>query len=253
MRIAIVGYGKMGRMIDSLISAARKHTISAVIDPYSDSDEVTAIALDSNSLASSDVVIDFSSPKTAVENMLFYAENGIPAVIGTTGWYERLPEISEKLEKGKMIYSGNFSLGVAIFMHLVTEAGKLLNNIPSYDVAISEVHHREKADAPSGTALMAANRLLDTLDRKTGLQIGNAEGKIDKSKINISSMRLGSVPGIHSLMIDGNADTIEIKHTARTREGFAEGAIKAAEWLVEKPSGLYTMDDFISELIGGRQ
>ena len=166
-----------------------------------------------------------------------------------------------KLDKGEMhiydfgavklhAYQTNDPIDDEVF--LVEKAGQLINGIDSYDAAISEVHHRQKADSPSGTALMAAERILATVSRKKGLQIGNPDGRIDPGKLAVSSMRVGSVPGIHTLTIDGAADTITITHTARSREGFAEGAIKAAAWICRQKAGLYTMDDFINDMLGGR-
>ena len=254
MKIAIVGYGRMGKMVHSILSSSEEHSVTAIIDPESTDSDVTARKVCEETLSTPDAVIEFSSPSAVLNNLEVYAHLQLPAVIGTTGWLDNLQE-AENIAKGRnpVIYSGNFSLGVAVFLHLVSEAGKLINRIPSYDVSVTEVHHREKADAPSGTALMAGERLLRTIDRKTGFQSGNPVGKTGKDKINISSSRTGYIPGIHTITIDGSADTIEIKYTARTREGFAEGAIKAAEWLIGKEPGLYTMDDFITNLIGGNR
>ena len=253
MNIAIVGYGRMGQMVHRLLESSEIHKVSAIIDPIA-ADNVTASSVSFSALDSSDAVIDFSYAEAAAENMLLYSQLDIPAVIGTTGWYDDLCRIKDNLDmkKARIIYSGNFSIGVQIFLHLAEEAGRMINGISSYDISVSEVHHREKADSPSGTALMTANKLLQAIDRKRGLQIGNPDGKIEKDLISVSSSRTGFVPGIHTVMIDGPADTIEITHTARSREGFAEGAIRAAEWIVKQPVGLYTMDDFVQDLIGGR-
>ena len=252
MRIAIIGYGRMGKMIQKEIEASGSNQISAIIDPYAEG--ATHRALTKEALQNSDAAIDFSAASTTLENIKIYSESGIPAVIGTTGWLNNLAEAERVVSENnaKLIYSGNFSIGVAVFLHLAEAAGRIINNISSYDVSVSEVHHREKADAPSGTALMVAEKLLSTVDRKTGLQIGNPEGKIGKELINVASMRVGSVPGIHTITLDSAADTIEIRHTARSREGFAEGAVKAAAWLIKQNPGIYTMDDFVSALIGGQ-
>ena len=249
MRIALVGYGRMGQMTASIIRSSDDDMITAVIDPR-DSSNVTAHEVTMKALSEAEGVIDFSSASAIPENIRIYTEAGIPTAIGTTGWdtgiLDELP-----IGNARIIHSGNFSLGVAVFLELVTKAGTILNSIGSYDVSVEEIHHREKADAPSGTALMAAERLLQTMERKTGLQIGNPEGKIRKDLINITSQRTGYVPGIHTVMVDGPADTIEIRHTARTREGFAEGAIRALHWLVSRPAGIYTMKDFTADLTGG--
>ncbi len=253
MKVAIVGYGRMGRMIRSLIEQSEEDEVSAIIDPVS-AEDATASTASYSSLDSSDVAIDFSAAEAIEQNIRIYAETGIPAVIGTTGWYDRLEDIRRQIDmsKARFIYSGNFSIGVQLFLSLVSQAGRIINRIDSYDVAVSETHHREKADSPSGTALMTASKLLGAIDRKKGLQIGNPEGRIEKDMISISSSRVGYVPGIHTVTIDGPADTIEITHTARSREGFAEGAVRAARWIAGKPAGIYTMDDFVADLIGGR-
>ena len=148
-------------------------------------------------------MIDFSSAQAVQDNIALYSAIGIPAVIGTTGWYDKLPAIRERIDgkKARIIYSGNFSIGVQIFLHLVSEAGKLIDGIESYDAAVTEIHHREKADSPSGTALMTANKLLQAIDRKRGLQIGNPDGKIEKDLLSVSSSRTGFVPGIHTVFV----------------------------------------------------
>ena len=252
MNVAIVGFGRMGKLIYDMLKDSRNDAVSAVIDPVSPDSAVTALKADSTVLSGADVVIDFSAREAMRDNIALYSELGIPAVIGTTGWYRDREEIrSIAGEKAKIICSGNFSLGVAIFLRLAEAAGRLIDSVDSYDVAISEIHHREKADAPSGTALMAAEKLLSVIGRKKGVQIGNPDGKIGKDLINISSLRTGMVPGTHTVMMDGVADTITITHTARTREGFAEGAIKAAGWIIGKEPGIYTMDDFTDEMMGG--
>ena len=253
MRIAIVGYGRMGKLIRSMIESSGDDEVTAVIDPVA-GEGVTAGSVSEETLGHADAVIDFSSAQSVQDNIALYSAIGIPAVIGTTGWYDKLPAIRGRIDgkKARIIYSGNFSIGVQIFLHLVSEAGKLIDGIESYDVAVTEIHHREKADSPSGTALMAAERILGTVRRKKALQIGNPEGKIAKDHLSVSSSRIGSGPGMHTVMLDSPADTIEITHTARSREGFAEGAIRAARWVVKQEPGIYTMDDFVSDLIGGR-
>lgn len=252
MRIAIVGYGKMGHMIEAAIKESGRHEICAIIDPLSDDKNITGKEINNETKNGADVAIDFTAPDSAYSNIERYASLSLPAVIGTTGWLEKLPD-AEKLVTAsgmKLIYSGNFSIGVAVFLEIVRKAGAIINNIPTYDVAVREVHHRAKKDAPSGTAMMTASCLLDEISRKERI-VQYSGGKIDENAIGITSERVGYVPGIHTVTIDGSADTIEITHTARSREGFASGAVKAAEWLVNQNSGIYTMDDFVSSLIGG--
>lgn len=247
MNIAIVGYGKMGKMINNLAVKAG-HNVSEIVDVVSASKDVTS--RDINSIKGCDAVIDFSSPSSCVSNIEAYMSMGIPSVIGTTGWYDRL-EYVKKLVSGnnKLLYSGNFSVGVAVFMKLTEQAARLINPLPEYDIAVTETHHKGKADSPSGTALMTANKIVSNLDRKKTLLFGNASGVIKDEELQISSVRLGSVYGVHSVEINSFCDTITLTHTAVSREGFASGAIKAAEWLVQKEGGFYTMDDYINELL----
>lgn len=250
MNIAIVGYGRMGRMV---MESARGMGIgvSSVIDPFSDDKEVTGRSLSDIPLSRVDAVIDFSASESVLENIEYYASSGIAAVIGTTGWYDRLDAIKGKLdlEKCSIIYSGNFSIGVAILLKSASYLSRLMNRVSSYDVAISESHHRMKADSPSGTALMLADAVLGNIERKSRVVYGAPEGRIGDDELEISSLRVGSVAGIHSLIFDSSCDTIELKHTARSRSGFAEGAIRAAIWLQGR-KGFFSMDDFINDFLG---
>ena len=168
MKIALVGYGRMGRTVHE---EALHHgfEVVSITDPYSSGDAVTDMDLTADSLRKADVVIDFSSPATAVENIRFYIENGIKAVIGTTGWYDHVDELKrECAEKGgSIMWSGNFSIGVAVMLKAASYLSFLFSGFPDYDASIHEIHHREKADSPSGTALMLAERVLGRLDRKT--------------------------------------------------------------------------------------
>lgn len=246
MRIAIVGYGKMGKMI---FKAAERngHTVTTIVDPFSTEENVNAKSVAEIDKSSFDCLIDFSSPKTILDNISYYIENEIPAVIGTTGWYDKLDEVKKKAEgkNAKLIWSGNFSLGVAVTMEIIKRAGKLFNKLDSYDAAINEVHHRHKLDSPSGTGIMLANILVDELDNKSSYTT-NPIAKNDE--ISLTSQRVGEVPGIHTVTFDSLEDTITIQHSARTREGFANGAIRAAAWLVNQKSGIYKMYDFLSDL-----
>lgn len=252
MKVAIVGYGRMGRAIYSILQNSNVD-VAAIIDPMSNQKEITSSVLDAEALEDADVVIDFSSPSSAVDNIIMYSKLGIPAVIGTTGWYGELDKVRAITEgdNSKILYSGNFSMGVAIFLRLVRRAGLLINKTKGYDAAIEEVHHREKADSPSGTALMIANELIDTIDEKDKILVGNSEGKIEKNALQITSMRVGKVFGIHEVVLDGDYDTITLKHSAKSRDGFASGAVEAAKWLYETDRhGLLTMSDFLDEKLG---
>ena len=253
MRVAIVGYGRMGHMVYDAIQEMRDASVTAVIDPWSPGKEVTALRVDEDSLKDADVVIDFSVAASVAGNALFYARMGIPAVIGTTGWYTELEGLEGELHSlgARIIYSGNFSIGVAMFLRLAERAGELVDKADSYDIALSEIHHREKADAPSGTLLMLADKIIGTVSRKTGTIVGNPDGKIARDALQLVSMRVGSEPGTHTITIDSPEDTIVLEHRARSRAGFAKGAVRAARWIMGKQPGIYTMDDFISDLLEG--
>ncbi len=249
MNIAIVGYGKMGKMIRSC-ALEQGHRISAVIDPVSSESAVSGKALSDIPLDKTDVVIDFSAPESALENILFYGKNGVSAVIGTTGWYTGLDKIKSSLDlsRASIIYSGNFSIGVAILLKTAEYLSRLMNKAESYDVAIFEAHHSAKKDAPSGTAEMIAAKVLENIDRKTRVLYGNPEGKINNTDLQISSMRLGAISGKHSIIFDSDADSITLSHSAKTRQGFASGAVAAASWIYGR-KGLFSMDDFINDFL----
>lgn len=252
MNASIVGFGKMGKQIYSVL-VDKGHRVTSVIDLFSDDPRVTGKEVVSSAFNGSDVVIDFSSPECAVDNIKFYIDNGIPAVIGTTGWTDRLDEI-RKYSDGKdcrVMYSGNYSIGVALFLRLVKKAGELYGKVADYDTSIFEVHHNEKKDSPSGTALMIADALLSTVPSKDRIVIGNPEGKINENELQVSSQRVGRVPGIHTVTFDSNADTITLTHSARNREGFATGAVLAGEWIKEtERRGILTLDDYLNDTFG---
>ena len=252
MKVAIVGYGKMGRMIHSLLSEGE---VVSIIDPFSNDKHITSHNVDTASLKNADVVIDFSSMEAVRKHIMIYAENALPAVIGTTGWYDELEEIAKETEgmRRKFIYSGNFSISVYLFLAIIKSAGKMLDVLPEYDIAILESHHRNKADAPSGTALMAAGEILKTVGRKKKISAMPLDGKISPEELCVSSIRVGSQTGMHTLFIDNDDAEITITHTARSRSGFAKGAILAARWIQMQEDGIYTMDDFAAGMFGGNQ
>jgi len=248
MNIAIVGFGKMGHMIFEK-AIANGENVVAIIDPWSPSSEVTAMSVDKKSLNGADVVIDFSHPACALENIHSYAEFGIPAVVGTTGWYDDIEEVKKDIAllNPAIIYSGNFSLGVCAYLSIAKAASAIMNNLKDYEVCIKEVHHTQKKDAPSGTALMLANTVLPKLDSYTGYAIEEKE----EGKITIHSERIGNEPGLHELTFTSAVDEIKLSHHAFSREGFASGALVAAKWISDGRRGLFTMDDFSNELLGG--
>ncbi len=236
MRIALLGYGKMGKTIEK-IALERGHEIVARIDVSNsgDRDQLTA--------SNTDVVIEFSSPSAAFDNIKFCMQKGIRTVSGTTGWLEHKPEI-EKLcieNQAAFFYASNYSIGVNLFFKLNSFLAKLMKGQNQYEVSTDEIHHTEKLDAPSGTAITLAEGIIDNLGSKTqwvNNQIaGNAE-------VPIWSLREGKVPGTHIIKYISDVDQIEIKHEARSRQGFALGAVLAAEWVSDK-QGILGMDDML--------
>jgi len=204
------------------------------------------------SLKDADVVIEFTLPAVAPVNLLFLANEKIPVVTGTTGWYEKLPEIGKAvLSSGSsLLWSSNYSLGVNLFYRIASYAAKLIDPFKEYDVAGFEIHHNNKADSPSGTAKTLVEKVLGQMTRKKKAVYQTLERKPDADEIHYASLRVGSAPGTHSLVFDSNADAIEMIHTARNREGFASGAVLAAEWLTaEKRTGIFTMDDVLKEIL----
>jgi 4-hydroxy-tetrahydrodipicolinate reductase len=233
MRIAIIGFGKMGREIDS---AAREQgeTIVRVFDSQQRARP--------ESLGDVDVCIEFSTPQAALANIRAAIQARCDVVVGTTGWYEHLPELRAEVKDSGLLYASNFSLGMNYFFRIVTRAAELMNHAVDYDPYVHEVHHRQKADSPSGTALRLAEILIDRMDRKTEVLTKPPEGKIRPESLHVTSTRAGAVAGIHTVGFDSEADFIELKHMAKTRRGFALGALAAARWLRGR-KGIYTMDD----------
>lgn len=233
MNVLLVGYGKMGKTIER-IAIERGHQIAGRIDIENQSDLDTVRA---------DVAIEFSHPNAAYENVRKCVERRIPVVCGTTGWLERKADI-ERLtdDKGStFFYASNYSLGVNLFFKLNEQLARMMNKFNAYDVTIDEVHHVEKKDAPSGTAITLAEGVLRNLDRKKRWVKGT-EAKTDE--IAIESFRIDDVPGTHVIKYASLVDDIEIKHTAHTREGFALGAVMVAEWIRDR-KGVLNMDDFL--------
>lgn len=230
MNIALFGYGKMGKMIEA-VATARGHRIVARIDIGT-----TSIAFDEM-----DVAIDFSTPDAAFDNITKCFEHGVPVISGTTGWLGKFGEAVATCHKmkGAFIYASNFSLGVNVFFELNSHLAKVMRQMKSYKVAIGEIHHTEKLDAPSGTAITLAEGILADSD-----YVGWSNGDAGESEIPIESKRIGKVPGTHSVVYASEVDEIEIKHTAHNREGFALGAVVASEWLLGK-TGVYGMKDVL--------
>jgi dihydrodipicolinate reductase len=236
MRIALIGYGKMGKTIER-IAIERGHTISAIIDVHNKED----IKKLNGSVA--DVAIEFSQPESAFSNISHCIENNLPIVSGTTGWLTKKPVLDEicRQNNGSFFYASNYSIGVNIFFHLNKILAGLMKKFPDYAIEMEEIHHTEKKDAPSGTAITLAEGLMSQNPTKTKWVNEPTE---NTDELEIISKRIDNVPGTHTVFYNSPIDTIEIKHTAHSREGFAQGAVMAAEWTA-KNRGVFGMNDLL--------
>jgi 4-hydroxy-tetrahydrodipicolinate reductase len=241
MKIALLGYGKMGQIIERF-AVERGHEIVLKINVDNLQDFTIA------NLSKADVAIDFSAPDAAVDNIYKCFEANVAVVVGTTGWYGKLQEIKNDClsSNNTLLYGSNFSIGVNLFFHLNTVLARLMNNYSAYEVQVEEIHHTQKLDAPSGTAMTIAEGIIEELDRKTewlnevvGTPIPDV---IKNEQLLIESHRIENVPGTHTVVYSSEVDEIEIKHTAHSRAGFALGAVVAAEWLQNK-QGFYNIAD----------
>ena len=231
MKIGLFGYGKMGKMLEK-IALERGHSITAKID------------LDTNNVdySTMDVAIDFSTPEAAFDNITSCFKHRTPVISGTTGWLSKFEDAVNQCNENKsaFIYASNFSLGVNIFFELNKQLAKMIADIKDYDVALEEIHHTQKLDAPSGTAITLAEGIIGN-SSYTNWKMEDAK----ENEIPITAKRIGKTPGTHTVDYTSAVDSIEIKHTAHGREGFALGAIIAAEWLVGK-TGVFTMKDVLN-------
>ncbi len=205
-------------------------------------------ATDPEALNGADVCIDFSLPEVALDHLHRYSFWGVDAVVGTTGWYDDLPKVSEWVEEGQngVLYAPNFSLGVAILVRALRGALPLLNQLPDYDAWVHEIHHTGKVDSPSGTAILLANEVLNGLDRKDRIEAETQHGPISSESLHITSVRTGHVFGEHTVGFDSSVDQLTFTHVAKDRRAFAFGAVKAAEW-VKGRKGLFTLDDMLGD------
>ena len=240
MKIALIGYGKMGHIIER-IALERGHEIVSKVDIDNQEE------FESEAFASADVAIEFTVPTKAVENYRKAWNAGVPVVSGTTGWNAVLPELKEEIaDKGyTLFWASNFSLGVNLFFELNKRLAMMMNRYANYDVAMTEIHHTEKKDAPSGTAITLAEGILENLDRKSEWVLVDNQQSTVNSQLGIEALREGKVPGTHIIKYDSEVDSITITHEAKSREGFALGAVVAAEFLVGKPAGFYSMTDLM--------
>ena len=234
MKAAIIGYGKMGREIEKIL-VSRGHEVTLIIDIDNAAD------LNAENLANVDVAIEFTTPTTAYNNIRTCLECGTAVVSGTTGWTDRLSELQELCREkgGAMFYASNYSLGVNLMFRLNRELARLMNQFGGYEITMSETHHTEKKDSPSGTAVTLAEDIISRVERKTGWVNEPTE---DKSLISIESLRIGMTPGDHSVTYTSEDDVLEIRHSIKNRRTLAQGAVVAAEFLCGK-QGIYTMED----------
>ncbi|TDU34357.1 dihydrodipicolinate reductase [Gelidibacter sediminis] len=231
MKIGLLGYGKMGKTIEN-IALNRQHDIALKVDKDTESYNLDGI----------DVAIDFSTPDAAVDNILKCFSHNVPVISGTTGWLQHYDEVIAlcKEREGSFLYASNFSLGVNIFFELNKTLSKLMANLPEYTISMEEIHHTQKLDAPSGTAISLAEDIIK--NSKYGTWTLDAA---KPKELYIDAKRIADVPGTHEVTYKSSVDTISIKHTAHNREGFALGAVIAAEWIAGK-KGVFTMKDVLN-------
>ena len=231
MKIALLGYGRMGKEIEK-IALQRGHEIVIKTSGKETYDITTA-----------DVAIDFSVPSSAYNNISNCINHKVPVISGTTGWLEKYNEIVDLCndKKGAFIYASNFSLGVNVFFELNKQLAKMMNTLEQYNISLEEIHHTKKLDAPSGTAITLAEGIIENSNKKNW----ELDKTISEENIPITAIRTPDVPGTHTVTYSSDIDTIDIKHTAHNRQGFALGAVIAAEWLHNK-TGVYTMRDVLN-------
>lgn len=234
MKIALIGYGKMGKMIEEQ-AIARNHEIALKIDMDNRSN------ITPEQLKQCDVAIEFTTPSSVIDNISWCFNNKIPVIVGTTGWYSNLENVKKECEvkNGTFLYASNFSVGVNIFFALNEFLAKIMNNYPGYESQIEEIHHIHKLDSPSGTGISIAEGIIKNIDSKTSWSEENIK---NKTVLPIISRREGEVPGTHIVKYQSDIDDIEIKHIAHNRKGFALGAVIAAEWLKDK-KGFHTINE----------
>ncbi|MDR1315234.1 MAG: 4-hydroxy-tetrahydrodipicolinate reductase [Spirochaetales bacterium] len=261
MKVLLMGYGRMGHEVEAAL-LRRGHSVVARIDAAPGASGAAA-SPSGEQMAEADVAIEFSLAPAVRANAQMYAGAGLSAVVGTTGWKADEDAVRAAVRASGIgfLRASNFSIGAHIFFALVEEAARLVSTISDYDVLIHEIHHNQKKDSPSGTALTAAARVLKNLSRKKRVVTEKLDRQIAPEELHVSSSRVGSVPGVHTLLLDSMADSIEITHTARSRGGFALGAVLAAEWLSgsgpdgsgadgagTKKKGFFEVEDFINAI-----
>ena len=246
MNIAIVGYGKMGHEIEKV---AKDKLMNAITIDHTE-ENANFKEINKESMKNADVCVDFTHPDSVIGNIEKIAKFKKNIVVGTTGWYDNMDEVKKIVEDANIgfIWSGNFSVGVNIYFKIIENAAKMMNGFRDYDVFVHEFHHAQKADSPSGTAVMLGKIIIENMERKKKIVTGELKRKINPDELHVSSTRSGSIPGTHIVGFDGAADAIELKHTARGRQGFALGAAMAAEWINGK-KGFYDINDMMKDIV----
>ena len=242
MKIAIIGYGRMGHLIEEVAKSRGLH-VSCIIDAE-DTDKFS-----SEEFRKSDVAIEFSTPSSAIDGILACFAAKVPVVVGTTGWDAELPNIKAMCDKGAgtVLYAANFSIGMNIFMAMNKYVTSIMNSFDSYDPSLLEVHHVHKLDHPSGTAITLANQLTSISNRVKKWIEKELGDKPEKGFLPVYHRREGEVPGIHTITWESDCDSIVMTHDAKNRLGFARGAVSAAQWLAGK-KGFYSIGDFLSDI-----
>ncbi len=260
MKIALIGYGKMGHIIEE-IALSRGHQVVCAIDINNQEE------FEGEAFKTADVVIEFTTPKTCLGNVAKCLAAGRPVVVGSTGWYDQLAQVKADVEKanGSLFWASNFSIGVNVFVAMQKYVAKIMNNYPQYDVTLEETHHIHKLDSPSGTAITIADAITGNLDRKQtwketaaiwqhedqsvdvarNAEVGTQFQSHKAEELEVVAFRRGEVPGIHTVVYDSEVDTITMTHSAKSRRGFALGAVVAAEWMADGKKGVYTMTDLM--------
>lgn len=236
MKIAIIGYGRMGKMIEEA-AVQQGHTIGLIIDLNNQAD------LTPQNIAGHDVAIEFTTPSSAWNNISVCFDADTPVVSGTTGWLERMPELKERClrENHALVYSSNFSIGVNILFYINRQLAKLINPFDQYKPRIEEIHHTKKLDAPSGTAISLAQGIIGEINRFQKWKLSGAD---DNQTIPVKAIRADDITGIHEIIYESDVDTLSVRHSAKNRKGFALGTILAAEFIVNK-RGFFTMEDVL--------
>lgn len=247
MKVILIGYGSMGREVEKIL-IQRSHTVISRVD--TSGAEGTIKFLTEKDAENADIAIEFSAAGAVLPNAEKYGKMGLSAIVGTTGWYDNIEELENILTGSGIgyLYGSNFSIGARIFFKIVAYASRLIEPFSQYDILGYELHHKRKKDSPSGTALSIAEIILNNNNRKKKIVTEKLDRAVRDEELHFASVRGGEIPGIHTILIDSAADTIQLTHSARNRSGFALGAVLAAEWLKGK-SGIYTVDNFIDSIL----